>query len=235
MGYYQFIEGKKYNRNLLEAVHALVEGKTSGRLSQIDADRIWQYIMNDGIVSATERRTLHYLITHQTWQTNANQWFHNQVNAFPISLRERIETILEEEFALYHTNLVLPMSLSKSAAHVTVEQSLRLALQSFLHQRSENNMLGVVRRKLELEGGLSNLVLPSVINDLMKHATLHLLTDEEQHFEGPSIEYLPPKQESLSKNWVWGLRLHDLPKYFFWAIIDKEGDKETYHYGKSPS
>ena len=235
MGYYQFIAGKKYNRNLLEAVHALVEGKASGRLSQIDADRIWQYVMTDGMVSATERRTLHFLIDRQSWQADAKQWFGNQVNAYPKGLRERIETILEEEFDLYHIHLILPEPLPKVTSHVTVEQSLRLALQSFLHQRSENNMLGVVRRKLELEGGLGNLVLPSVVNDLMKHATLYLVTDEEQHFEGPGIEHLPPKQESLAKNWVWGLRLHDLPKYFFWAIIDKEGDKETYHYGKSPS
>lgn len=227
----RFIQGKKYNRDLIEAVEALVEGKSSHTLDQQDAQRILTYALAKSPFSATDRRTLQYLLPNFSWKNHTENWFEASLNHHPKDALEKVEQVLEEEFSLFHIKLSIPNTVNEQNCVVNLAQSVRLAIQSFLNNRQDNNVAGVIYRSYDLPANKAESLLQTIQQDLFRHATLSLITPKSDQGDPPQPLLLPAKKESTVSNWVWGLRLHDLPEYYFWAIIDKEGEKEVYHYG----
>ena len=228
MGKQLFIDGKKYNRGILDAVEALIEGKSIGSVDLEDAQRIWVYATKSGI-SASERRTLHYLLAQHEWDEDANSWFYNALHTFPESPRELVEKVLEEDFSLYHLDVELPTLLDLNTP-VKLEQSVRLAIQSFLNSKEDNNVIGVIRRFFDIPSSHDS-PLQDVLWDLFKHATMTLITKDVFEGDPPQPHLKPARNEDIDQNWIWGLSFHDIPSYYFWAVIDKEGDQDPYHYG----
>lgn len=239
MGYYQFMDGKKYDRNLLDAASALLEGKSVGKFTIRDAERIYGAFLSDKKLTATERRTLHYLIHNQPWNAHAKKWLVNELEAVPVTSIELAEYILEEEFGLHHLKLQInPVHLQEQKSMVNnivlFEEALRMALNSFFNDGSHQNSIVKIIADLYdiplVKEGEFRALLESILRDHLKHATLTLIPQLlEGHQE--TVYYFPTEGELVRRNWVFGLSLHDIPSWYFWSIIDREGKQASYNYG----
>lgn len=62
MSYYKSIEGVKYDSSLLDKAEALTEGRGDGRISEKDAEALYNDAMDGGKITRIERRTLEYIL-----------------------------------------------------------------------------------------------------------------------------------------------------------------------------
>lgn len=238
MGYFVFIDGKKFDRSLLEAANALLDGKTIKKFTLKDAERIYQTILRDGSLSACERRTLDYLLQNYPWTTHGKNWMLNEIEAIPVSSTELAEHIMEVEYGLHHlkfdfdeTYLADQNELVNNS--VQFGEALRRALQCYL--RDGSNPTAVVRflaalYDIPLTQDEFRALLDSVLKEHFKHATLTLIPQLNTS-QNQSNYFYPPEGELVRRNWVFGLTFHDIPNYYFWAIVDRENQNPTYNYG----
>lgn len=78
--YYQFINGQRYDASLIQHAQSSVSGRGDGRISQNDAQRLWDLAMDGGRITATEFRTLRYLLKNLTWTEVAQSWMEAALN-----------------------------------------------------------------------------------------------------------------------------------------------------------
>ena len=237
MSYYQFIDGKKFDRSLLEAAEAVIEGKSINKFSINDAERIYGAFLADGKLTASERRTLNYLIQNYPWTIRAKKWIVNELNAVPISKEESAELIIEEQFALHRLKFNLdPNILSAQTTlpnQITFEEALSLALNSFLKDGTKDtSAIRALAKLYDIPFGGEDFrdLLDGILKDHFNHATLTLIP-ELSSVEQRNYYHFPVEGEQIRNNWIFGLSLHDIPKTYFWAIIDRMGQNPVYNYG----
>ena len=237
MSYYTFINGKKYDRSLLEAAEALVEGKTHPFITLKDAQRIEAVTLQKESIPASRRRTLWHFLSNFQWTPEAKSWFSDKLVDKPVSISETFETILEEEFQLFHINLhYLPEQIVSNQNNIEIglTESFRAALKSFTQTNpNDNSFIATIAAHFELSDpkGADKELLDNIIRDQLSHAELFLIPDFPVDPEAYFNFKLPALGESTKTNWVWGLLLHEMPSYYFWAVIDKMGEKTFYNYG----
>ena len=240
MSYFTFIDGKKYDRSLLQAVRALIDGKNGRGIEMPDAERIRHYYLaGSSLLTAAQRRSLYYIADHSEGTLNAKNWLRDEVEAKPVSWQEKIEEIVEEEFSLYHLNLnfhpeILARQLQKSNA-VGLEGALRKALQSFLlYAGREDSLRNFVQGMYGFESGIAvggdDGILDSVLRDHLNHAELALVPEVDLAGEMPDYHRSPARGEAVRSNWVFGLLLHDVSDRYFWAVIDRSNLQDPYNY-----
>jgi len=74
-GYYETIEGVKYDRDALEAARAAVAGEGDGRVSKADAQEILETLLDGGGVTATEFRTAFFILRDFRFTEGARELF----------------------------------------------------------------------------------------------------------------------------------------------------------------
>lgn len=80
MNYYKTIEGKKMDSRLLDlALHA-VEGTGDGRISQHDAEKLFEVVRDGNAYTEVEKDTIAYIRKNFNWTENADRWFRNQIS-----------------------------------------------------------------------------------------------------------------------------------------------------------
>lgn len=80
MNYYKTIDGKQMDSRLLDiALHA-VEGAGDGRISQQDAERLFEAVKDGNVYTQTEKNTIAYIREHFKWTDNADHWFRSQIS-----------------------------------------------------------------------------------------------------------------------------------------------------------
>lgn len=72
--YYQFIDGRRYDASLIRNAHSRTSGRGDGRISLEDAQELWELAMDGGRITATEFRTLRYLMKNLNWTDAARAW-----------------------------------------------------------------------------------------------------------------------------------------------------------------
>ena len=237
MGYFQFIDGKKYDRSLLNAAEAVLEGKSINKFTIKDAERIYGAFLVDGELTASERRTLDYLIQNYPWTIRAKSWIINEIEAVPVSSSEIAEHIIEDEFELHRLKLQIDKNdiadQSGLDNQIQFEEALRLALNSFLRDGSRETSAVKSLAKLydiPVAQGEFRELLDSILKEHFNHATLTLLPQISNDQQDITHNF-PTKGELVRRNWIFGLSLHDIPDFYFWAIIDRTKEIEPYNYG----
>jgi len=72
--YYQLVNGKRYNASLISNAQFRTRGTGDGRISQQDAQDLWQIAMDGGRITEIEEDTLHYLMGSLNWTDSARDW-----------------------------------------------------------------------------------------------------------------------------------------------------------------
>lgn len=80
--YYKEIDGKKYDRELLELADSLVEGQGDGRLSKGDAEQLLVKVKDGDSYTDVEKDTVKYLRENYTWTDAADEWFRSEIRSW---------------------------------------------------------------------------------------------------------------------------------------------------------
>mmetsp|Transcript_25569 Transcript_25569/g.87585 ORF Transcript_25569/g.87585 Transcript_25569/m.87585 type:complete len:122 (-) Transcript_25569:170-535(-) len=78
--YYEQIDGKKYDRGVLDACRKAVKGVGDGRISKEDAVAIMEEVLDGGgrgksAVTDIEMDTIQYALDNFKWTDAAKEWF----------------------------------------------------------------------------------------------------------------------------------------------------------------
>ncbi len=83
--YYKTIQGKQYDRALLENADAAVAGRGDGRISLDDAVSIFAQLQDSNSYTEVEKRTVSYIRTHYKFTPEADAWLRKQVRSWAAS------------------------------------------------------------------------------------------------------------------------------------------------------
>lgn len=145
----------------------------------------------------------------------------------PETLAERIENILTER-GLNEIRTRLPIAEINDQSNlypgsVNFEVALTSALDSFLNDG----------RDLESPRSLAQEVAggPCLMADLTERVRCFLNRDTAYLELYGREGFAPENREPLEENWIFILRAESLSDHIQWAIIHRNGDRETYNYG----
>jgi hypothetical protein len=79
MSYYKTIEGKKYDGELIDLADKLTSGAGDGRLSQADAEQIYEAVKDGDSYTDIEKDTVAYLRENYSWTDAADEWFRTEI------------------------------------------------------------------------------------------------------------------------------------------------------------
>lgn len=79
MSYYTEIDGKKYDKELLEAAEKLVKGQGDGRISMADAEKLFAKVRDGGKYTNIEKETVSYIRENFKWTDEADAWFRTEI------------------------------------------------------------------------------------------------------------------------------------------------------------
>lgn len=85
MSYYREIDGKKYDRSLLETAEELVEGAGDGRLSKADAEQLLAKVKDGDSYTDIEKDTVKYIRENFKWTDAADEWFRTEIRKWAAS------------------------------------------------------------------------------------------------------------------------------------------------------
>ena len=79
MSYYKEIDGKKYDKELLETADAAVAGRGDGRISLDDAKYILEKVKDGNSYTDIEKDTVAYIRDNYKWTEEADDWFRTEI------------------------------------------------------------------------------------------------------------------------------------------------------------
>lgn len=246
MGYYRIIEGLRYDRQLLELAEERIQGRGDGRISEADAQALLVEAQDGRGITLVEQRTLRYIMEHFILTGNAIETLRKGLGLQPPpeEVAGLAQRIIVADFGLPgltwqidQTDVQQQSNFPNTA--INFETALRESLRAFLEDgRDVESPWSLVSMVEDLQPqffpsdeAYETAVTERVMFYMNEEGKLRLLPyDEEINFD--KIDYNPPEDgESLLENWVFSLYLPKLSDHLYWAIVDREGIKETYTYG----
>lgn len=79
MSYYTEIDGKKYDKELLELAEKLVKGQGDGRISTADAEKLFAEVRDGAKYTDIEKDTVSYIRENFKWTDEADEWFRTEI------------------------------------------------------------------------------------------------------------------------------------------------------------
>lgn len=79
MSYYKEIDGKKYDKELLELTEKLVQGQGDGRISTVDAGKLLAKVKDADKYTDIEKDTTAYIRDNFKWTDEADEWFRTEI------------------------------------------------------------------------------------------------------------------------------------------------------------
>ena len=79
MSYYTEIDGKKYDKELLELAEKLVKGQGDGRISMEDAENLFAEVRDGAKYTDIEKDTVSYIRENFKWTDEADEWFRTEI------------------------------------------------------------------------------------------------------------------------------------------------------------
>lgn len=79
MSYYKVIDGKKYDKELLEAADSAIAGKGDGRISMGDAKDLYSKVIDGDSYTDIEKATVKYIRENYKWTEEADGWFRTEI------------------------------------------------------------------------------------------------------------------------------------------------------------
>lgn len=80
--YYKVIDGKKYDKQMLEIAEATTAGQGDGRISLADAKRLIGAVVDGGRYTDTEKDTMAYIRENYKFTEEADAWFREEIRRF---------------------------------------------------------------------------------------------------------------------------------------------------------
>lgn len=77
--YYIQIDGKKYDRGIVEAAREAVDGAGDGRISQEDAQKLLEQVKDGDKYTTIEKDTVKYIRETFKWTDAADEWFRTEI------------------------------------------------------------------------------------------------------------------------------------------------------------
>lgn len=241
--YYRIIGGQRYDRKLIETAEQLTEGRGDGRISQKDAEIIWESVQDGTGITATEKRTVHYLIDKLNWSEKAVLWMQEQ-----IALRteteddeKSIDHIILVEFKLTQLSYQIDPSDVEAQEQLPGNQisftdALRLALETLLTSDSDREsprfLIQQIFGLFPEDDPEAAEKITTHLREYLQQGELRLLPDEDWNNEDTEFDYYPPEErETATLNWVFSLYLPTLSDHLYWIIVPRDGAREAYIYG----
>jgi len=79
MSYYREIDGKKYDKEILETAEKLIKGQGDGRISMSDAEKLFAEVRDGGKYTDIEKDTMSYIRENFKWTDEADKWFRTEI------------------------------------------------------------------------------------------------------------------------------------------------------------
>ncbi len=79
MTYYKTIDGKKYDKGLLDAADEAVAGRGDGVISVEDAKILLENVKDGNAYTDIEKATVAYIRQNYKWTEKADQWFRTEI------------------------------------------------------------------------------------------------------------------------------------------------------------
>lgn len=237
--YYRIIEGKRYDRALLERVEALTQGRGDGRISQSDAQELWSLVQDGRGITPTERATLEYAQIAYQWTDAAVEWLHHRINDQESDLLTSLQKIIRQTFGLSFLNFVardqdLSAQMAINNQVISVDQALYAALHSLLHEQlggeSPKSIVQEVHQLFPENTEQWESELQARVHQYFEQGTLTLLPIDPEDSDEEFPVNPPEEGESVEENWVFELSLPTLSDHIYWAIVPRNGS-QAYHYG----
>ena len=80
--YYKVIDGKKYDKNMLEIAEASASGKGDGRISLADARLLIAAVTDGGRYTDVEKDTMAHIRETFKFTEEADSWFRDEIRRF---------------------------------------------------------------------------------------------------------------------------------------------------------
>lgn len=80
--YYKVIDGKKYDKQMLEIAEATTAGKGDGRISLADAHRLIAAVTDGGRYTEIEKDTMAHIRENFKFTDEADTWFREEIRRF---------------------------------------------------------------------------------------------------------------------------------------------------------
>lgn len=77
--YYKEIDGKKYDRHILEVADEAVAGRGDGRISLDDAKKVLAAVKDGSAYTDIEKATMVYVRDNYKWTPEADEWFRTEI------------------------------------------------------------------------------------------------------------------------------------------------------------
>jgi len=79
MAYYVTIDGKKMDKELIDAADAAVKGRGDGRISMEDAKILLEKVKDGNSYTDVEKDTMEYIRENFKWTDEADDWFRTEI------------------------------------------------------------------------------------------------------------------------------------------------------------
>jgi len=80
--YYKVIDGKRYDKHMLEIAEATTAAKGDGRISLADAGKLIAAVTDGGKYTDTEKDTMEYIRANYKFTEEADVWFRGEIAKF---------------------------------------------------------------------------------------------------------------------------------------------------------
>lgn len=237
MTYYKTINGKRYDRQLLEKAQELTQGRGDGRISTEDARQLFSATKDNGMITTTEVRTLRHILDHFPLTDKAHRWLWEKLKT-QTPIQRSVSSIFHEVFQLKkikwrieddhvenHTQLYDGLT--------SFPVALREMLDEFINgMESSTSLRDIASLELELDFDNDHTV-SGKIREIMDKGTLYLFpTDYLDRIRRQEINFkYPPFTHRVKDYWPFGLRLPDLKGYYFIGFVSRKNWWDVYHTG----
>ncbi len=80
--YYKVIDGKRYDKQMLEIAEQTTAGKGDGRISIADAKRLIAAVTDGGRYTDTEKDTMEHIRANYKFTEEADEFFREEIRRF---------------------------------------------------------------------------------------------------------------------------------------------------------
>ncbi len=227
MSYYKIINGKRYERSLLESAEKFQADNPDKKITLSDVQALFQAAQDRRRVTPTEERTLTYIFDHFPFTQEAKEWFENQPLTESEFERELIQTVRARldlsQLTWNIEQLEVQAQEREFGSSEPFEEVLYRGIDTLLHDQTR----GVLRlahlvdfRFLDKKGPEW---IPAAVRSFVNRGKISLIPRDrkgvEHFFELPLGTW---EEDMEEKYWIFGLELPDLPLFRFLSFVPRE-------------
>ena len=237
MSYYKTINGKRFDRSLLEKAESLVEGQGDGRISLEDAQRLFEATKDNNFITPNEVRTLRYILDHFTMTDKAHGWLWDKLRQ-QTPIQRAIQSVISEIFNFNEIRWYIEEAdVEEHSEKYDNQTSFPLALREMLDEfingmESSSSLRDVVSHKFGVDLD-DNDAITEKVKAVLNSGTVYLFpTDYLDRIRAGELDFkYPPFVHRVEEYWPFGLRLSRLRDHYFIGFVSRTYWWDVYHTG----